>query len=81
MLITVYIQKNSLPCFATLKALRQQGFNYTARDIEAEPALAQMLASQGQTQLPVVVTDNLRWVGHRPDMINRLRLDNQAANG
>ncbi|BDH44824.1 NrdH-redoxin [Salmonella enterica subsp. enterica serovar Choleraesuis] len=80
MFITIYTRKNSLPCFATQRALRQQGLAFVTHCVDDEPELEESLAEQGFTEFPVVITDNFSWSGFRPDMINRLRLHSQAAN-
>lgn len=80
MFITIYTRKNSLPCFATKRALKQQGLTFTTHCVDDDPQLEQSLLSQGYEEFPVVITDNLSWSGFRPDMINRLRLHGQVVN-
>lgn len=81
MIITIYTRKDSLPCYATLRALKQQGLTFTNYCVDQDPQLEKALQAKGYSDYPVVIADNLSWSGYRPDMINLLRLKTHAVNG
>lgn len=81
MCITIFTRKDSLPCFATKRALKQRGINFIVRCIDDDPELKRSLERQGFSEYPVVMTKELSWSGFRPDMINRLKFHDRAANG
>lgn len=73
MRITIYIQKDCLPCLATRRAMERRGFEFDMINVADHPEAADMLRTRGFCHLPVVMVGEMSWSGFRPDMINRLR--------
>lgn len=72
MTVTLYSKPLCVQCDATKRALNKTGIPYDVVDItQDEEALAQVKA-MGYVQAPVVITDEDRWTGFRPDKIKAL---------
>ncbi|MDV2982477.1 UNVERIFIED_CONTAM: glutaredoxin-like protein NrdH [Actinomycetes bacterium ARC8] len=70
--VTVYSKPSCVQCTATYRALDKAGITYNTVDIsDNEDALA-YVKSLGYEQAPVVVTNQDRWSGFRPDKIDAL---------
>lgn len=80
MIITIYTRNNCVQCHATKRAIESRGFAFNLINLDDQPEAIEELRAQGFRQLPVVIADTLSWSGFRPDMINRLRPTQQAAN-
>ncbi len=78
MIISIYTKKDCVQCHATKRMLAQRAIPFTLIDTDTHPECVEWLKGQGFLQLPVVITDNLRWSGFRPDMINRLHTPPEA---
>lgn len=80
MIITIYTRNDCVQCHATKRAIESRGFAFNLINLDDQPEAIEELRAQGFRQLPVVIADTLSWSGFRPDMINRLRPTQQAAN-
>jgi glutaredoxin-like protein NrdH len=77
--ITVYTKPACVQCTATKRALDKAGVAYDLVDITADDAARDFCIELGHQQAPVVVTDNARWSGFRPDRIKSLAAADAAA--
>lgn len=78
--ITIYTRSNCVQCHATKRAIESRGLEFELINLDTQPETIETLRAQGFRQLPVVIADGLSWSGFRPDMINRLRPAQRAAN-
>lgn len=60
------------PCTATCRALDARGIPYEFIDLDADETALEFVKALGFAQSPVVVTDDDRWSGFRPDKIVEL---------
>jgi glutaredoxin-like protein NrdH len=72
MAITVYSKPACVQCKATYHYLEKAGLEYQSVDISVEPEAAELVASLGYTQVPVVVSGEDHWSGFSPDRIKTL---------
>jgi len=80
MRITIYTRNDCVQCHATKRAIESRGLEFDLVNLDTQPEAIEELRARGFRQLPVVIADALSWSGFRPDMINRLRPAQQAAN-
>lgn len=83
--ITVYTKPACIECQRTKAALKKRGLTYVEINVEANDAVADELYDEGWRSLPVIkVTPALdpdidSWAGYRPDLIDRIPRDGDAA--
>lgn len=80
MRIIIYTRNNCVQCHATKRAMENRGVTFELVNVDQLPDAAETLRAQGFRQLPVVVAGETSWSGFRPDMINRLPQQAQAAH-
>lgn len=72
-MVTVYT-KNSCPfCDRTKEFLDELGVEYNVRNIEEDDSNFDEVIKLGYQQVPVVVTDNDSWSGHKPTLLMQLK--------
>ncbi|PZO85090.1 MAG: NrdH-redoxin [Micavibrio aeruginosavorus] len=79
MSITVYSKPSCVQCTATYRALDQKGIDYRVIDISEDQQAFEMVQGLGYRQVPVVVAGVDHWAGFRPDKINALVRELEAA--
>lgn len=80
MRIIIYTRNDCVQCHATKRAMENRGVTFELVNVDQLPDAAETLRAQGFRQLPVVVAGETSWSGFRPDMINRLLQQAQAAH-
>ena len=81
MRIIIYTKDNCVQCNATKHAMDRRGIDYQLINLDAQPEAVDSLKALGYRQVPVVVAENDRWSGFRPDKIAALRQPAAAAAG
>ena len=64
MTVTVFTNPSNPQCEATEQELAKLGVRYVAIDLTQNPSTFK--------QIPVVISPNSSWSGHRPDLIRQL---------
>ncbi|MBY0788138.1 glutaredoxin-like protein NrdH [Corynebacterium parakroppenstedtii] len=72
MAVTVYTKPACVQCTATKKALDRAGVDYETVDITMDSDARDYVMALGYLQAPVVVAQDERWSGFRPDRIKSL---------
>ena len=72
MAITVYTKPSCVQCTATYRALDSKGIEYNILDLSEDATALQTVKELGYLQAPVVVTEDERWSGCRPDKSSEL---------
>lgn len=72
MTITVFTNPSNLQCEATEQELAKLGVCYVAIDLTQNPSTFEQIKDAGFKQIPVVISPNSSWSGHRPDLIRQL---------
>lgn len=67
--LTVYTSEFCSECRSTKGEFSRRGVSFLEIDVNETPGAIAALKSMGYKQLPVVVTDDDRWSGHRLDKI------------
>jgi glutaredoxin-like protein NrdH len=75
--VTVNSKPTCVQCDATKRALTKAGVDYKVVDITKDPAAEAEVKAMGFVQAPVVVTEDDRWSGFRPDKIRALNPDTE----
>ena len=57
---------------ATEQELSKLGVRYVAVDLTQNPSTFEQIKNAGFKQIPVVISPNFSWSGHRPDLIHQL---------
>ena len=65
MTVTVFTNPSNPQCEATEQELAKLGVRYVAIDLT-------QIKDAGFKQIPVVISPNSSWSGHRPDLIRQL---------
>ena len=73
MTVTVFTNPNNPQCEATEQELSKLGVRYVAVDLTQNPSTFEQIKDAGFKQIPVVISPNSSWSGHRPDLIRQLR--------
>ena len=71
-LIRVFTQPNCQQCRLTEQFLNQHHIQYLSVDITKHSQYRSSLLNQGFHTTPIVMTDNAKWTGFRPDRLNNL---------
>ena len=75
MKITVYAQKNCMPCKATKKRMMDQLIAFEEVDVVLDDLSRDMIVEMGYSQTPVIIVQDDTgakvdsWSGYRPDKI------------
>ena len=72
MTVTVFTNPNNPQCEATEQELSKLGVRYVAVDLTQNPSTFEQIKNAGFKQIPVVISPNSSWSGHRPDLIRQL---------
>lgn len=72
MTVTVFTNPNNPQCEATEQELSKLGVRYVAVDLTQNPSTFEQIKDAGFKQIPVVISPNSSWSGHRPDLIRQL---------
>ena len=72
MTVTVFTNPNNPQCEATEQELSKLGVRYVADDLTQNPSTFEQIKDAGFKQIPVVISPNSSWSGHRPDLIRQL---------
>ena len=59
-------------CEATEQELAKLGVRYDTVDLTKNPSTFEQIKNAGFKQIPVVISPNSSWSGHRPDLIRQL---------
>ena len=70
MTVTVFTNPSNPQCEATEQELSKLGVRYVAVDLT--PSTFEQIKNAGFKQIPVVISPNFSWSGHRPDLIHQL---------
>ena len=68
MTVTVFTNPNNPQCEATEQELSKLGVRYVAVDLTQNPSTFEQIKDAGFKQIPVVISPNSSWSGHRPDL-------------
>ena len=84
MTVTVFTNPSNPQCEATEQELAKLGVRYDTVDLTKNPSTFEQIKNAGFKQIPVVISPNSSWSGHRPDLIrqlahNRNTIHNRAA--
>ena len=79
MTVTVFTNPNNPQCEATEQELSKLGVRYVAVDLTQNPSTFEQIKDAGFKQIPVVISPNSSWSGHRPDLIRQLAQSIAAA--
>lgn len=66
MTVTVFTNPNNPQCEATEQELSKLGVRYVAVDLTQNPSTFEQIKNAGFKQIPVVISPNSSWSGHRP---------------
>ena len=72
MTVTVFTNPSNPQCEATEQELAKLGVRYVAIDLTQNPSTFEQIKDAGFKQIPVVISPNSSWSGHRPDLIRQL---------
>ena len=81
MTVTVFTNPNNPQCEATEQELSKLGVRYVAVDLTQNPSTFEQIKDAGFKQIPVVISPNSSWSGHRPDLIRQLRKASRRRRG
>ncbi|WP_032402458.1 glutaredoxin domain-containing protein [Rhodococcoides fascians] len=75
--VTLYSQKNCMPCTGTKRALKRNSIEFTEVDVASAPDAADPILELGYRSTPVVIVEfdeggRDHWDGYRPDKIEAL---------
>lgn len=79
MSVTVYSKPSCVQCVATYRALEQRGIAFEVVDMSEDPEALAMVQGLGYRQAPVIMAGSDHWSGFRPDKINALVRELEAA--
>lgn len=79
MSITVYSKPSCVQCVATYRALEQRGIPFEVVDMSVDADALAMVQGLGYRQAPVIMAGSDHWSGFRPDKINALMRELEAA--
>ena len=65
-------QSENPQCEATEQELAKLGVRYDTVDLTKNPSTFEQIKNAGFKQIPVVISPNSSWSGHRPDLIRQL---------
>ena len=65
MTVTVFTNPNNPQCEATEQELSKLGVRYVAVDLTQNPSTFEQIKDAGFKQIPVVISPNSSWSGHR----------------
>ena len=80
MTVTVFTNPSNPQCEATEQELAKLGVRYDTVDLTKNPSTFEQIKNAGFKQIPVVISPNSSWSGHRPDLIRQLRHGNKLCN-
>ena len=72
MTVTVFTNPSNPQCEATEQELAKLGVRYDTVDLTKNPSTFEQIKNAGFKQIPVVISPNSSWSGHRPDLIRQL---------
>jgi len=74
MTVTLLSKPNCSACFATERALKQNGIDYTKQDVTQDEAAYERAVSLGHMAAPVVIVNETgeNWSGYRAERIAAL---------
>ena len=72
MTVTVFTNPSNPQCEATEQELAKLGVRYDTVDLTKNPSTFEQIKNAGFKQIPVVISPNSSWCGHRPDLIRQL---------
>ena len=81
MTVTVFTNPNNPQCEATEQELSKLGVRYVAVDLTQNPSTFEQIKDAGFKQIPVVISPNSSWSGHRPDLIRSWRKASRRRRG
>lgn len=81
MTVTVFTNPNNPQCEATEQELSKLGVRYVAVDLTQNPSTFEQIKDAGFKQIPVVISPNSSWSGHRPDLIRQLAQASRRRRG
>lgn len=79
MSVTVYSKPSCVQCVATYRALEQRGIAFDVVDMSEDLDALAMVQGLGYRQAPVIMAGADHWSGFRPDKINSLARELEAA--
>ncbi len=79
MTVKVYGVAGCVACDATCRSFDKKGVHYDYVDLGLDSVAAEYVASLGYKEAPVVIAGDDHWSGFRPDRINALATQLQAA--
>ena len=70
--VPVFTNPSNPQCEATEQELAKLGVRYDTVDLTKNPSTFEQIKNAGFKQIPVVISPNSSWSGHRPDLIRQL---------
>lgn len=67
--IIIYGRAGCAQCHASRRKAEDLGLDYRYVDLDQDEDTAHRLQMEGHRTLPVVETDDMTWVGFRPDLL------------